>query len=358
MDGSYKLVENALESVLRDHIGLVRSDRHAWMRHILLRLFSKSSGCKMASLQLCIVILVWYCIAFTCQANPLPFSQTNKPTNDMRKIPVTELYKVLPIEEVPTTIASDVRLSNKTRTRYGYSFGRPVSRVERLLKTRFGSVLKPIFGKVMTDFPEILHWGLLVSTSPPWNKKERIAKLGKWVPSPEDGIVFELRNSGNNNLVYLDIKNWTSYENAPPKVKYHGSVNKTDMELMSMGEAYIKQVGIKGFSNYYRNCQVFTSWFVQALWPKVPTAKRFDQLFGKALWWFKDWKKTARWGSSKLKGLLGFRVDKVEEVDSEASFVPVEEILNGGSSGSDTDRSTYEKYLDRYAAQLNEDRKF
>ena len=30
-----------------------------------------------------------------------------------------------------------------------------------------------------------------------------------------------------------------------------------------------------------------------------------------------------------MKGFLGFRVDKVEEVDSEAEFVPVEEILSG-----------------------------
>jgi len=54
-----------------------------------------------------------------------------------------------------------------------------------------------------------------------------------------------------------------------------------------------------------------------------------------------------------VKGFLGFRVDKVEEVDSEAEFVPVEEILSG-SSGSDTDRSTYEKYLERYGPQIDE----
>ena len=265
---------------------------------------------------------------------------------------MTELYRILPIEEVPTTIAPDVRLSNKTRTRYGYSFGRPVSRVERLLDTRVGSLFRPLLKKIMGEFPEILHWGLLVSTFPPFDKRGNMANAGKWVPSPKDGIIFELRNSGNNNLVYLDIKNWTSYQDAPPKVKYHGRLNKTDMELMNMGEAYIKQVGIKGFNNYYRNCQVFTSWFVKALWPKVPTAKRFDQLFGKALWWFKDWKKTAKWGTDKLKGFLGFRVDNVEEVDSEAEFVPVEELLSGGS-GSDTERSTYEKYLERYAGKLD-----
>jgi hypothetical protein len=304
-----------------------------------------------------LILLVCCVIAgTTCNATPLSFSGKSKKisdANDTLKIPVTELYKVLPIEEVPTTIAPDVRLSNKTRVRYGYSFGRPVSRVERFLDNRFGSIFKPLVGGLMRKFPEILHWGLLVSTSPPFDDRDRIAKPGKWVPSPQDGIIFELRNSGNNNLVYLDIKNWTSYQDAPPKVKYHGRLNKTDMELMNMGEAYIKQVGIKGFSNYYRNCQVFTSWFVEALWPKVPTAKRFDQLFGKALWWFKDWKKTARWGANKLKGFLGFRVDKVEEVDSEAEFVPVEEILSG-SSGSDTDRSTYEKYLERYGPQLDE----
>jgi len=293
--------------------------------------------------------------ATTCNATPLSFSRTREKTsdtNDTLKIPVTALYKVLPIEEVPTTIALDVRLSNKTHVRYGYSFGRPVSRVERFLDSRFGAIFKPLVRGIMREFPEILHWGLLVSTCPPIDKREGIAKPGKWVPSPKDGIIFELRNSGNNNLVYLDIKNWTSYQDAPPKVKFHGRLNKTDMELMNMGEAYIKQVGIKGFSNYYRNCQVFTSWFVEALWPKVPTAKRFDQLFGKALWWFKDWKKTAKWGANKLKRVLGFPVHKMEEVDSEAEFVPVEEILGGGS-GSDTEKSTYEKYLERYGPQVD-----
>jgi hypothetical protein len=47
----------------------------------------------------------------------------------------------------------------------------------------------------------------------------------------------------------------------------------------------------------------------------------------------------ARWGANKLKGFRGFRVDKVEEVDSEAEFVPdVEEILSG-SSGSESRRT-------------------
>jgi len=301
-----------------------------------------------------LLVLICCFINFaTSKPVPLPFSGSKKKheTNEALKIPVTELYRVLPIQEVPTTIALDVHLSNKTRTRYGYSFGRPVSRVERLLDTRFGGIFRPLVKKIMGEFPEILHWGILVSTFPPFDKRGNMANGGKWVPSPKDGIIFELRNSGNNNLIYLDIKNWTSYQDAPPKVKYHGRLNTTDMELMNMGEAYIKQVGIRGFSNYYRNCQVFTSWFVQALWPKVPTAKRFDQLFGKALWWFKDWKKTAKWGTNKLKGFLGFRVENMEEVDSEAEFVPVEKILSGGSaSGSDTDESTYEKYLQRYRA--------
>src|SRR5277367_2474793 len=300
-----------------------------------------------------ILLLCCLIAATTCNATPLSFSGTSKTKSDTNtlKIPVTELYKVLPIEEVPTTIAPDVRLSNKTRVRYGYSFGRPVSRVERFLDSRFGAIFKPILRGIMKRF-QILHWGLLVSTNPPFDKRDNNAKPGDWVPSPKDGIIFELRNSGNNNLVYLDIKNWTSYKDAPSKVKYHGRLYKTDMELMNMGEAYIKQVGIKGFNNYYRNCQVFTSWFVKALWPKVPTAKRFDQLFGKALWWFKDWKKTAKWGANNFKSFLGIRVDDVEEVDSEAEFVPVEEIL-GGDSGSDTDKSSYEKYLERYGPQVD-----
>ena len=307
----------------------------------------------MSSARFYLIVLIC-CFTALVSSTPLPFSgiETKSDANDTvcDKIPVTELYRVLPIEEVPTTIASDVRLSNKTRTRYGYSFGRPVSRIDRFLNNRLGAIFKPLVGKVMGEFPEILHWGVLVSTSPPFDKRGNIAKVGNWIPSPKDGIIFELRNSGNNNLVYLDIKNWTSYQGAPPKVKYHGRLNKTDMELMNMGEAYIKQVGIKGFSNYYRNCQVFTSWFIKALWPEVPTAKRFDQLFGKALWWFKDWKKTAKWGTNKLKGFFGFRVENVEEVDSEAEFVPVEEILSS-ASGSDTDGSAYQTYLERCGPQ-------
>src|SRR5271163_4655083 len=161
-----------------------------------------------------ILLICCFITLTTCNPIPRPFSGSKKKSdgNNTLKIPVTELYRILPIDEVPTTIAPDVRLSNKTRTRYGYSFGRPVSRVERFLDSRFGSIFKPLVSGIMRKFPEILHWGLLVSTSPPFNDRDRIPKPGKWVPSPQVGIIFELRNSGNNNLVYLDIKNWTSYQ--------------------------------------------------------------------------------------------------------------------------------------------------
>ena len=139
------------------------------------------------------LILLVCCViaATTCNATPLSFSGKSKKisdANDTLKIPVTELYKVLPIEEVPTTIAPNVRLSNKTRVRYGYSFGRPVSRVERFLDSRFGLMFKPQASDIWA-LGCVLHE--LMSHSPPFTAKTQMhlfqkIKEGIITPLPRD----------------------------------------------------------------------------------------------------------------------------------------------------------------------------
>jgi len=166
----------------------------------------------------------------------------------------------------------------------------------------------------------------MVSTEPPYNDTSWKVRQGKNVPRPETGTVFELRNSGNTGLVYLDVTKWQNYKIRAEKVKYLGTLNKSDIELVNIGRAYIKEVGREGFHNFYRNCQVFTSWYSQALWPRTQLGTRADQLFGKMLWWFKDWKKTVKCGWDKFVNLLGFK-KPVEEVDEEAEFVPPEVLL-------------------------------
>lgn len=120
-------------------------------------------------------------------------------------------------------------------------------------------------------------------------------------------------------------------------MRYLGTLNKTDEELIMIGRAYMQHIGKEGFHNFYRNCQHFTTWYSKALWPKVTLTQRADQIFGKALWWLKDVKKTAKWGLNKIGGWLGFPVARTEEVDSAAEFVKLEDVLNGQKNASTTD---------------------
>jgi hypothetical protein len=57
-------------------------------------------------------------------------------------------------------------------------------------------------------------------------------------------------------------------------------------------------------------------------------AQRIDQVFGKMLWWLRDWNKTTKWGTNKVRAWLGIPVTKLEEVDADTKYVDIEELLN------------------------------
>ena len=278
-------------------------------------------------MKLIIYTLAAFSFLSSVRSVPTPFSSVEFSAADNTScIPVRELYKSLSLQEIPTTFQDGMVLSLSNETRYGYQFSRTPDRLLRVFKSPFGSVLKPLLGKWINETEAFHHWGIMVSTEPPYNDTSREVRKGKKVPRPETGTIFELRNSGNTGLIYLDVKKWQNYGTRAEKVKYLGKLNKSDIELVNIGRAYIKEVGREGFHNFYRNCQVFTSWYSRALWPRTPLGTRADQLFGKMLWWFKDWKKTAKYGWDKFVNLLGFK-KPVEEVDEEAQFVPPEILL-------------------------------
>jgi hypothetical protein len=272
--------------------------------------------------------------------SPIPFSDGIKPGS---RILVQKLYRTMSLEDVPTTVDEDVILTNTTTTRYGYFIGRPV---ERIFKIPLGKIVQPVVGKIMSAMPPLLHWALLVSPEPPEEYQETgvFPKSGKKVTRPDDGLILELRNSVNTGLIYLDVKNWTTYSYRQDTIRYLGSLNQTDQELITIGRAYIQQVGRGGFHNFFRNCQHFTGWYAKALWPKVSMAQRIDQVFGKLLWWLRDWHKTTKCGANKLRAWLGIPVKKVEEVDAATKYVDIEELLNHrNGTGEKVD---IEKFLD------------
>jgi hypothetical protein len=267
---------------------------------------------------------------------PFPLSGGDKPASKM--VSHKEFYPTLLVAEIPTIIDEGVVLSNHTdHIRYGYFIGRPV---DRMFRGPVANFLKHTFlAKAMAHIPPLLHWGILISDEPPleYSVTGTLPHAGSMVPRPDFGTIFELRNSVTTGLVSLDVKNWTSYPYRQDKVKFLGPLNKTDYELITIGRAYIKQVGKEGFHNFYRNCQHFTAWYIQSLWPKVGSTTRADQLLGKLLWWFRDWRRTARWGADKVKWWTGFKVSKTEEVDSSAEFVELEELLRQDSRAGHSD---------------------
>ena len=275
-----------------------------------------------------ILLTCWFVTYTSC--TPLPFPKKGRRLWNSTKIRVQELYRQLSLDDIPTTVEDDVVLSNLTETRYGYLMGRPVTRI---LRHPVAKALKPVLDWMWSEIPPLLHWGILISKEPPYNitSESDLPRIGKKVPRPETGVIFELRNSANTGLIYLDVKNWTSYEYRQEKVKFEGTLNKSDDELITIGRAYIQHVGKEGFHDLYRNCQIFTDWYVKALWPKAPPTTRADQLLGKLAWWFKDWNKTFIWCAEKIKGWLGFRRDKAKAVDSSIEFVELERLLSSHS---------------------------
>jgi hypothetical protein len=273
-----------------------------------------------------IVYMLAAVYSFTLLVCGIPTPSAFHEADNSSYIPVPVLYQSLSLSDIPTTFEDGMVLSRSNETRWGYQFARPPDKLLRALKTPLGFILGPLFGKWLNETQSLHHWGILVSTEPPYNRTGLGLRTGKMVPRPETGTVFELRNSDNTGLVYLDIKRWQNYKIRVNKLKYLGPLNKSDMELVNIGRAYIKQVGREGFHNFYRNCQVFTTWYSKALWPEVSLGARADQLFGKMLWWFKDWKKTIRSGRDHVVNFLGFK-KPVEEVDEEVEFIPVDVLL-------------------------------
>jgi len=254
------------------------------------------------------------------------------------KLKIKEVYKVLPLEDVPTQVDTDVLLTNETIIRYGYSFGRPI---EPLVEMKFTKA--PLLGKLVKEVPALLHWGLLVSNEPPNNST--LTPEGTTVLPPSTGTVFELRPNVTEGLVYLDVKNWETYRHTyhgrPKKVKFHGPLNHTDAELIDIGRAYIREIGQRGFNIYYSNCQIFTSWYVRALWPDTKVPKRADQAMGKFLWWFKDWKNTVNHFYNKIKGVLGFSNNGVP-LDSDVAFKDAEGLLRDDGNEEELEKLLHE----------------
>jgi hypothetical protein len=141
--------------------------------------------------------------------------------------------------------------------------------------------------------------------------------IGKRFPAPYTGLVVELRHDSKTDFTSLNLKNWTPYQ-----AMYLGRVNKPDTELITIGRVYLRQLLRGGFNGYRRNCQHWTSWYTQAIWPEAPVpGPRVDQLFGKLLWWGVDWKKTRVWMWGKIRG------EEVEELDSDLEFVKLDDLL-------------------------------
>ena len=273
-------------------------------------------------------LILFYTLSIVATGSPVPFSGAQKPDKGP-KISVPKVYPKLHVDQIPTTFAPDAVLTRGPRargTRYGYFVSRPVS---RLFRNPFSRFLLTLIRNYIQRAPPLLHWALLISDEPPLDKEGKLLPpSGTQVPCPTTGLIFELRNSARTGLLYLDVKNWTTYTSTrPDKLQYLGSLNKTDDELITIGRAYIRHVGLKGFSAFYRNCQHFTTWYIKALWPETKAATRIDQVLGKAAWWIKDWRRSLNWELNKIRGRLGYQERKLEPVDSAVDFVDLERLL-------------------------------
>src|ERR1700738_1642019 len=258
---------------------------------------------------------------------PVPFFGHEKP--------LTEILPQLALEDVPTYIANDTKISNRTNCiRYGYTIGRPV---EPMVHGFWGYVLnKTYLINFISRNPTLLHWGLLVSEEPPVYDSENgeLPPPQTRVPHPETGILFDLRNSeidGPNTGTTLDVLDWSTYAfHNDALITYLGTLNHTDAELINIGRTYIRHIIKEGFHFLYRNCQIFTSWYTKALWPEMkmtPTA-RIDQQAGKLIWWFRDWGKSLRLMGAKIIGWTGYKISNVGNVDSPVEFMDLDTLTN------------------------------
>jgi hypothetical protein len=272
------------------------------------------------------LVLVYLIVSAFCL--PAPFQSNGKPY-----VSVPDLYKGLRLDKVPTTLEDGLVLSASNDTRYGYHFARPVDSIIRVMNGPLKVIIVPIFGKLINCTVSFQHWGILVSDeSPPTGRKEP----GTASPAPTNGTVFEPRYSGSTGLLYLDVKKWPTYWWRPQTVRYLGTLNRTDIELVNIGLAYIQHMEQGEFHNIYRNCQIFTSWYAKALWPHPALPMRVDQMRGKFWWWFRDWGRTLTHVQKKFGNFLGANND-VDELDSSIQFVPIEELLGNETTGDERD---------------------
>jgi hypothetical protein len=248
---------------------------------------------------------------------PSPFQSHRQYTS------VPELYEGLTLDEVPTTFEEGLVLRKSNDTRYGYHFARPVDSIIRFMNGPLKLIILPFFGKVINSTISFQHWGILVSDESPLNGT---VEPGTVIPAPKNGTVFEPRNSGNTGLIHFDVKNWSTYWWRPKTVRYLGTVNHSDVELVNIGRVYVRHMGREGFHNIYRNCQIFTTWYAKALWVQLALPRRADQMWGKFWWWFRDWGKTLKYVWKRSGNFLGAS-NGIEELDSSIEFVPVEKLI-------------------------------
>jgi hypothetical protein len=267
-------------------------------------------------------------LSILCASAP-PFLEYVKEANgETIQIGMPNKYDGLALENVPISQDDNVILTNHTRVRHGYFLGRPV---RRIFGGKLGEYFQAFVGGIIGHFPPLLHWAVVVTDELPQTKlDDPTLDIGKDLLRPDTGLVIELRHDAKTDIVSLNLKNWTTYSWHPKKAMYLGSVNKTDTELITVGCIYIHEIIHGKFHGFRRNCQHFTSWYIQAIWPKAPVpGPRVDQLLGKMLWWPVNWGKTRRWMWAKVRGRFLSRhgEEDVEELDSDTKSMTVEDLL-------------------------------
>src|SRR5271170_1622850 len=121
------------------------------------------------------LFLAFLVYIYLVSCNPVPFSfggGSHKKTQGAT-IPASELYKSLDLQDVPMTVEGIIISKTNNHTRYGYEFGRPVTRI---LGIPMPKKLKTVLFRWMSDVPEILHWGVVISDESPLNSKGKVPR--------------------------------------------------------------------------------------------------------------------------------------------------------------------------------------
>jgi len=271
-----------------------------------------------------LVLISWLSILQASSAVPL--GEVQEAAGEKIQGPTPDKYRGLALEQIPVTHHDNVYLATDTRVRYGYFLGRPV---RRFFKGKVGDAFQSVVGGVLERFPPLLHWAVLITDELPATENGHpTSDIGDKLSSPSTGLVIELRHDTTSHIVSLNLKNWTTYQWRPKQLVYLGPVNRTDAELVTIGQIYIREI-LRGesFHAFRRNCQHFITWYIHAIWPDVPLpGPRVDQLFGKLVWWPVNWGKTGTWMWAKFTRLFNGQKD-TEEVDAATKFIKVADLL-------------------------------